>query len=98
MGCNCKNQTNTQEKIVPTGVRPLQVIQVNSGDINYTREEIIRARDYINARDKKEQERMFVYSLLLRTGGPSIPGYCDLVCMKNIVTHFDKLDKQLQHG
>ena len=98
MGCNCKNKTNTEEKIVPKGVRPLQVIQVNSEDINYTREEIIRAKDYINARDKKEQERMFVYSLLLRTGGPNIQGYCDIICMKYVVNHLDKLDKRLQNG
>ena len=96
MGCNCK-QTNTQEKIVPKGVRPIQVIQVNSEDINYTREELIRAKDYVNSRDKKEQERMFVYSLLLRTGGPNIPGYCDIVCMKDVVNHLDKLDQRLQH-
>lgn len=98
MGCNCKNQTNTQEKIVPKGVRPLQVIQVNSEEINYTREEIIRVRDYINARDKKEQERIFFYTFLLRTGGPNVPGYCDIVCMKDAVNHLDKLDKRLQNG
>ena len=96
--CNCKNKTNTEEKLVPKGITPIQVIQVSSTSINYSIEEVIRAKDYLNARDKKELERDFVYQLLIRTGGPAIYGYCDLVCMKDIKNHLDKLDKQLQHG
>ena len=96
--CNCKNKTNTEEKLVPKGITPIQVIQVSSTFINYSIEEVIRAKDYLNARDKKELERDFVYQLLMRTGGPAIYGYCDLVCMKDIKNHIDKLDKQLQHG
>ena len=96
--CNCKNKTNTEEKLVPKGITPIQVIQVSSTSINYSIEEVIRAKDYLNARDKKELERDFVYQLLIRTGGPAIYGYCDLVCMKDIKNHIDKLDKQLQHG
>ena len=95
--CNCKNKTNTEEKLVPKGITPIQVIQVSSTSINYSIEEVIRAKDYLNARDKKELERDFVYQLLIRTGGPAIYGYCDLVCMKDIKNHIDKLDKQLQH-
>ena len=96
--CNCKNKTNTEEKLVPKGITPIQVIQVSSTFINYSIEEVIRAKDYLNARDKKELERDFVYQLLIRTGGPAIYGYCDLVCMKDIKNHLDKLDKQLQNG
>ena len=96
--CNCKNKTNTEEKLVPKGITPIQVIQVSSTSINYSIEEVIRAKDYLNARDKKELERDFVYQLLMRTGGPAIYGYCDLVCMKDIKNHLDKLDKQLQNG
>lgn len=96
--CNCKNKTNAEEKIVPNGVTPIQVIQVHSGGLNYSIEEVIRAKDYLNARDKHQVERDFVYQLLQRTGGPVIYGYCDLVCMKDIKNHIDKLDKQLQHG
>ena len=96
--CNCKNKTNTEEKLVPKGITPIQVIQVSSTSINYSIEEVIRAKDYLNARDKKELERDFVYQLLIRTGGPAIYGYCDLVCMKDIKNHLDKLDKQLQNG
>ena len=96
--CNCKNKTNTEEKLVPKGITPIQVIQVSSTSINYSIEEVIRAKDYLNARDKKELERDFVYQLLIRTGGPAIYGYCDLVCMKDIKNHIDKLDKQLQNG
>jgi len=96
--CNCKNKTNTEEKIVPKGITPIQVIQVSSTSINYSIEEVIRAKDYLNARDKKELERDFVYQLLIRTGGPAIYGYCDLVCMKDMKNHIEKLEKQLQHG
>ena len=96
--CNCKNKTNTEEKLVPKGITPIQVIQVSSTSINYSIEEVIRAKDYLNARDKKELERDFVYQLLIRTGGPAIYGYCDLVCMKDIKNHIEKLEKQLQHG
>ena len=96
--CNCKNKTNTEEKLVPKGITPIQVIQVSSTFINYSIEEVIRAKDYLNARDKKELERDFVYQLLIRTGGPAIYGYCDLVCMKDIKNHIEKLEKQLQHG
>jgi hypothetical protein len=98
MGCGCKNNTNTQEKIVPKGITPIRVIQVAGTPLNYSIEEVIRAKDYINARDKKELERDFVYQLLIRTGGPAIYGYCDLVCMKDIRNHIDKLDRQLQNG
>ena len=87
-----------QEKLVPKGITPIQVILVSSTSINYSIEEVIRAKDYLNARDKKELERDFVYQLLMRTGGPAIYGYCDLVCMKDIKNHLDKLDKQLQNG
>lgn len=98
-GCNCKqNKTNTQEKIVPKGISPIQIVQVSSTPQNYSIEEVIRAKDYLNARDKHQVERDFVYQLLQRTGGPVIYGYCDLVCMKDIKNHIDKLDKQLQHG
>ena len=87
-----------EEKIVPQGITPIQVIQVSSTSLNYSIQEVIRAKDYLNARDKKELERDFVYQLLIRTGGPAIYGYCDLVCMKDVKNHIDKLDKQLQHG
>jgi hypothetical protein len=96
--CNCKNKGNTQPKLVPTGVSPIQVIQVNGTPSNYSIEEVIRAKDYLNAREKKDVERDFVYQLLIRTGGPAIFGYCDLVCMKDVQRHIDKLDKQLQNG
>jgi len=98
MGCGCKNNTNTQEKLVPKGITPIRVIQVAGAPLNYSIEEIIRAKDYINARDKKEVERDFVYQLLIRTGGPAIYGYCDLPCMNDLRTHINKLDQQLQHG
>jgi hypothetical protein len=97
LSCGCKN-TMKEEKIVPQGITPIQVVQVSSTPLNYSIEEIIRAKDYLNARDKKELERDFVYQLLIRTGGPAIYGYCDLVCMKDVKNHIDKLDKQLQHG
>ena len=90
--CDCKNKTQKQEKIVPKGITPIQVIQVSSTSLNYSIEEVIRAKDYLNSKDKKEVERDFVYQLLIRTGGPAIYGYCDI---KN---HLDKLDKQLQNG
>ena len=96
--CDCKNKTQKQEKIVPKGITPIQVIQVSSTSLNYSIEEVIRAKDYLNSKDKKEVERDFVYQLLIRTGGPAIYGYCDLVCMKDIKNHLDKLDKQLQNG
>lgn len=97
-GCGCKQNNMKQEKIVPNGVTPIQVIQVSSAPLNYSIEEVIRAKDYLNARERKEVEREFVYDLLRRTGGPNISGYCDLVCMKDIKTHIDKLDKQLHNG
>jgi hypothetical protein len=87
-----------EEKIVPKGITPIQVVQVSSTSLNYSIEEVIRAKDYLNSKDKKELERDFVYQLLIRTGGPAIYGYCDLVCMKDIKNHIDKLDKQLQNG
>ena len=96
--CNCKQNTIKEEKIVPQGITPIQVIQVSSTSLNYSIQEVIRAKDYLNARDKKDVERDFVYQLLIRTGGPVIYGYCDLVCMKDIKNHIDKLDKQLQNG
>ena len=96
--CNCKQNTIKEEKIVPKGISPIQVVQVSSTSLNYSIQEVIRAKDYLNARDKKDVERDFVYQLLIRTGGPAIYGYCDLVCMKDIKNHLDKLDKQLQHG
>ena len=98
MSCGCKKNTMKEEKIVPKGITPIQVIQVSSTSLNYSIEEVIRAKDYLNSKDKKEVERDFVYQLLIRTGGPAIYGYCDLVCMKDIKNHLDKLDKQLQNG
>lgn len=96
MGCNCKQTPTSPSKLVPKGITPLEVIQVSSGPKNYVIEDIIRSKDYLFSTNKKEEERNFVYDLLQKTGGPIISGYCDVVCMKNIKQHLEKLEINLK--
>lgn len=79
MGCNCKGQQ--QEQIVPKGITPIQVIAVQPKGIDYTIEELIRIKDYIDSTNKTETERQFMSDFMFKQYGDIIPSYCDQNCL-----------------
>ena len=83
MGCNCKQQVK-QEKIVPKGITPIQVVAVQPEEVTYTIEEIIRIKDYMSSTNKTEIEKQFVSDFMLINFGDIIPSYCDQICLSRI--------------
>ena len=56
--CNCK-----QKPVPKTTFAPIQVQQVSTPEpVNYTREELNRALNYVNGIDQSPQERSWLYN------------------------------------
>jgi len=96
MGCNCKQQAR-QEKIVPNGVRPIQV--QSSTEITaprYTIEDVIRIKDYLNSTNKHDSEKQFIAYILGENFGDIIPEYCDQICLRHIQNRVEEMDKSIR--
>ena len=95
MGCNCgKNNTN----VTPSKVKQTIVVENREVTIdtpNYTRDDLTRAKDYLAARNKTDEEKQFVVQLLNQEFGDVTPEYCDYICLnrmnKRIVQLSDRL-------
>jgi len=95
MSCGCKNNTPQPQK------QP-QVIKVEGGveirDVsnpNYTREDVIRIKDYVSSINKTETERRFVYETLLNAFGDLIPDYCDQACLNHVSNRVTYMEGKL---
>ena len=83
-GCGCKGNV-PQQKIIPAVIRTDEGIQImDVTNPNYTREDIVRIKDYVSSINKTETERKFVYDSLLTHFGDLIPDYCDQSCIHHI--------------
>jgi hypothetical protein len=95
MGCNCKQQVK-QEKIVPDGIRTIQIQAVENTTVNYTIEDVIRIKDYLSSTNKHDSEKQFVSYILNTNFGDVISGYCDQNCLKHIKNRVKEMESKLK--
>jgi hypothetical protein len=94
-GCNCKQQVR-QEKIVPDGIRPIQVESAEDTTVNYTIEDVIRIKDYLSSTNKHDSEKQFVSYILNTNFGDVISGYCDQNCLTHIKNRVKEMESKLK--
>lgn len=95
MGCGCKGNA-PQQKVVPTVIKTDGAIEImDVTNPNYTREDMIRIKDYVSSINKTETERKFVYDTLLTHFGDLIPDYCDQPCLNHISNRLVYMDSKL---
>jgi hypothetical protein len=97
MGCNCKQQVK-QEKIVPQGIRPIQVESAEDTTVNYTIEDVIRIKDYLSSTNKHDSEKQFVSYILNTNFGDVISGYCDQNCLRHIKNRVKEMESKLKNN
>ena len=95
MGCGCK-QPVKQEKIVPKGIRPIQIQAVENTTVNYTIEDVIRIKDYLNSTNKHDSEKQFISYILNVNFGDVISGYCDQNCLRHIKNRAKEMEDRLK--
>jgi hypothetical protein len=96
MGCGCK-QPIQQEKIVPQGIRPIQVESAEDTTVNYTIEDVIRIKDYLSSTNKHDSEKQFVSYILNTNFGDVISGYCDQNCLRHIKNRVKEMESKLKN-
>ena len=96
MGCGCK-QPIQQEKIVPQGIRPIQVESAENTTVNYTIEDVIRIKDYLSSTNKHDSEKQFVSYILNTNFGDVISGYCDQNCLRHIKNRVKEMESKLKN-
>jgi len=94
MGCNCKGKSKEEPK--PSIIKKANnVIQFVMEPPPYTREEVIRVKDYMVATNKTEQERLNMADFNEKYFGEIIVGYCDQVCMDRVKRRLDRATELL---
>jgi len=88
--CNCK-QKPASPKIKYESVGEINVI--SNQIITYTKEDIDRARNYLN--NQNEEEKDWFISFVLEHTNELLVGYCDTACRKNMTSKLDKLQEKL---
>jgi hypothetical protein len=89
MGCNCKNKVKEEPK-------PAIVVKADDSITfiveppPYTREEVIRVKDYLLSFNKTETERLNMIDFNYKYFGEIIEGYCDQVCMDRVRRRVDR--------
>ena len=96
MGCGCK-QPVKQQKIVPDGIRPIQVQSATEiSTPRYTIEDIIRIKDYLSSTNKHDLEKQFIAYILSENFGDVIPDYCDQICLKHIQKRVNEMEEAIK--
>lgn len=89
MGCGCKNKAKEEPK--PAVIkRDDDTITFVVEPPPYTREEVIRIKDYILAQNKTEIERQNMVEFNEKYFGEVMVGYCDPVCMDRVRSRVDR--------
>jgi hypothetical protein len=96
MSCGCK-QPIKQQKIVPEGIRPIQVQSASEIDApTYTIEDVIRIKDYLNSTNKHDSEKQFIAYILSENFGDLIPDYCDQNCLRHIKNRTIQMEESIR--
>jgi hypothetical protein len=95
-GCGCKQNNNTQQKQQPVMVQEDNVINIiDIPQPTYSRENIIRIKDYLSSVNKTHSEKQFVSDLLLNVFGDIIPDYCDQNCFSHIRARINYMESKV---
>ena len=96
MGCGCK-QPVKQQKIVPEGIRPIQVQSATEIESpRYTIEDVIRIKDYLSSTNKHDLEKQFIAYILSENFGDLIPDYCDQNCLRHIQNRTTQMEESIR--
>ena len=94
MGCNCKNKVKEEPK--PSVIKKADdTITFVMDAPPYTREEVIRVKDYVIATNKTEQERLNMAAFNEKYFGEVITGYCDAACMDRVRRRLERATELL---
>jgi len=96
MGCNCKNKSKEPTPSPVIGVNSEQVFPTQEQP-PYTRQEVIKIKDYLSSRNKTEEGRIAISEFSEKHFGENISGYCDQVCMKRINARLDRAIELLNY-
>lgn len=89
MGCNCKGTKKEEPKpaVIKKADNTLTFVMEAPP---YTREEVIRVKDYMLATNKTEAERLNMAAFNEKYFGEVIMGYCDHACMDRVNRRIDR--------
>ena len=94
MACNCKNKNEVDRpKSISKNIEP-SVVEVTIAP-PYTREEVIRVKDYLSSNQKTEEGRLNMIDFNERYFGEKIMGYCDQPCLHRVRQRLETADKLL---
>ena len=94
MGCNCKNKDVMARPKVKETLVENNVIEVSIAP-PYTREEVIKVKDYISSTTKTEEGRLNLIDFNEKYFGEKIVGYCDQPCMTRVRQRLETATKLL---
>jgi len=97
LGCGCGKGNNQVSKSKIKVIRHEDQVNeiVDPEPINYTQQDINRARAYFLMEDKSEMEKEWFRAFVLSHLKESVQGYCDVICKKRINAKLDKLQQRL---
>lgn len=96
MGCGCKQGNSAPKSKIQVIRHEDQSMElVDPEPINYTQQDINRARAYFKTEDKPEIEKEWFRAFVLSHLKETVQGYCDVICKKRINTKLDKLQQRL---
>lgn len=94
MGCGCKGQSRPQSKVkIIKQEDHLEI--VDPEPINYTQQDINRAKAYFQTENKTDIEKEWFRAFVLSNLKETVQGYCDVICKKRILGKLDKLQQRL---
>lgn len=87
--CNCKNAVKQEPK--PSVIKKADdTITFVMEAPPYTREEVIRVKDYLTSFNKTEEERLNMIDFNAKYFGEIIVGYCDQNCLERVRKRVDR--------
>jgi hypothetical protein len=89
LGCNCKNKVKEEPK--PAVIKKADdTIEFIMEAPPYSREEVIRVKDYLLSFNKTETERLNMIEFNYKYFGEIMEGYCDQVCLDRVKRRTDR--------
>lgn len=92
MGCNCKGGSKQQ---VDVSKFPVTQDKKISPSNTLKIEDITRAKDYLKAKIKTEEERSFFYEFIFENFGERLGSYCDHICIERQTRRLIDLQNQI---
>jgi hypothetical protein len=93
MGCGCKNKKEEPKPAIV--VKADNTMEFIVEPPPYTREEVIRVKDYMNAFNKTEEERLNMIDFNRKYFGEEMMGYCDAACQDRVRRRLERATELL---